>query len=125
MRTLLVALVLIGLLWVVTSRVLPLLQGTADESGEIRGVLDVGVSPFPVAVREQYLCLPVSGDRWRMLPRGGDGAELVRVQGGSVEVEECRGPFSDSISLCAALSEVGQTSVRLYHEGRMLDCRDS
>ena len=113
---------LVALVWVVTSRVLPLLEQSVPGDGT-RGPLEVGVSPFPVTMQEQYLCLPIASERWRMLPAAGGVGSVVRTPGGTVAVEECRGPFIDSVSLCAALREVGQDTVRLYHEGRQLDCR--
>ncbi len=36
--------------------------------------------------------------------------------------EECQGPFIDSTTLCDAMAQEGVSSIRLYWEGRVLEC---
>jgi len=96
--------------------VLYLISGTAITSvvqlGE-KGAVGVGgrqlsMSPFKVTFRDQYLCYSYADGRLVTSDRDtGDG---------------CKGPFFDSVSLCSALAEEGQTSVRLFWEGRVLEC---
>ncbi len=95
------------LLYVVGGKAIRSIMVVDEQSGEVTGS-KLSYSPNPITFREQYLCHSYEEGRWVM--RGEDTGE------------DCQGPFFDSKTLCRALGEVGQTSVRLYWQGRVYQC---
>ena len=107
LRLLIVVAILMILLYVVGSRAITSLNVVDEETGEITGK-KLNYSPFRVTFKDQYLCYSFEAAAW--------------VMRGSDTDEDCRGPFIDSGTLCREMEQVGAKQVRLYWEGRVLEC---
>jgi hypothetical protein len=108
LRLLIAVAVLTLVIYFVGTSAIKSLTAVGEEAGEGLGGRKLGLSPFKVTFKDQYLCY--SYDRGEWIMRGHDNGN------------ECKGPFIDSVSLCRAMGEVEMTQVRLFHEGRMLEC---
>ena len=109
LKVLLGATLIVVLLYVVAGgAIAPVVSLGGDGPSEGDGGGRLGYSPFQVTFREQYLCYSVATGDWEMRGRAGEA--------------DCRGPFLDSASLCRTMAEEGVSRVRLFWEGRTLDC---
>jgi len=108
LRLLIVCAILLVVGYVVTSQSIGAFKAVTQGDPE-RGVKPkLSYSQFKITFRDQYLCYSFEDATWVMRGHRTD--------------EECRGPFIDSQTLCNSMVEEGLTRVRLYWEGRVLEC---
>ena len=109
LRLLIAVAVLLVVVYLVGTRTINSLAAVGEEAGEAFGGRKLSRSPFKITFKDQYLCYSYTEGTWVMTGRDtGD---------------ECKGPFIDSPSLCRAMAEEGVTRVRLFYEGRVLECQ--
>ncbi len=108
LRLLVAVAVLILVLYFVGTSAIKSLTAVGEGAGEGVGGRKLSYSPFKITFKDQYLCYSFDNGRWVM--RGRDTGD------------DCKGPFIDSPSLCRAMAEEEVTRVRLFYEGRMLEC---
>jgi hypothetical protein len=102
------ALVLLVLYLISGSAVTSVISLGGSDGNVSVGGRRLGPSMFAITFRDQYLC-----DSFE------HGAYVTSDRDTG---EGCTGPYFDSVNLCRRLEEVGQSRVRLYFEGRMLEC---
>ena len=108
LRLLIVVAILLVVGYVVSSQSIGALKGITQGDPE-RGVKPkLRYSQFKITFRDQYFCY--------------SNEDLDWVMRGHRTDEECRGPFIDSTTLCNEMALEGVDSVRLYWEGRVLEC---
>ena len=108
MRFLLGATLVLVLLYIVAGSAITSIVSIGEQAGESGGGRKLSYSPFKITFKDQFLCYAYD--------RG------VGVMSDRYTDEDCKGPFIDSVSLCNAMAEEGVTRVRLYWEGRILEC---
>lgn len=108
MKVLLGAVLILVLLYFIAGGAIRSITSLGQETGESVGGRKLGYSPFKVTFKNQYLCDSFEESTW--------------VMRGHHTGEDCKGPFIESVSLCRAMEEVGVKRVRLYWEGRVLEC---
>lgn len=108
MKVLLGAVLIVILLYIVAGEaVLPILD-LGQRATEDVGGRQLGYSTFKITFLDQYLCYSYEHGTWVMSDHDTGN--------------DCRGPFFDSVSLCRAMQEVEVDRIRLFHEGRVLEC---
>lgn len=108
LRLLIAVAVLVLVVYAVGTRVITSVTAVGEGAGERAGGRKLGYSPFKITFKDQYLCYSFDNAEW--------------IMSGHDTGEDCKGPFIDSVSLCNAMAEEGVTRVRLYWEGRVLEC---
>ena len=108
MKFLLGATLILVLLYIIAGSAITSVVSLGEETGESVGGRKLGYSPFKITFKDQFLCYSFDEGTW--------------VTSGHHTGEDCKGPFIDSVSLCRAMEEEGVTRVRLYWEGRVLEC---
>ena len=108
LRLLIAVAVLVVVVYFVGTSAINSLTAVGEDAGEGLGGRKLGYSPFKVTFKDQYFCYSYDQGEWAMFGRDTGN--------------DCQGPFIDSVSLCRAMEEEGVTRVRLFHEGRMLEC---
>jgi hypothetical protein len=98
----------LAVVYFVGSSAINTLTAAGEGVGEGLGGRKLSYSPFKITFKDQYLCYSYDEGEWVM--RGRDTGD------------DCKGPFIDSPSLCRAMAEEEVTSVRLFYEGRVLEC---
>ena len=108
MKILLGAALVLLVLYLISGSAITSVISLGEKTGESVGGRKLGYSPFKITFKDQYLCYAFGQGEWVMTDHDtGD---------------DCEGPFIDSVSLCRAMEEVGETRVRLFWEGRVLEC---
>ncbi len=102
-----VALILV-VLYLISGSAITSVVSLGEQAGEKAGGRKLGYSPFKINFKNQFLCYSFA-----------DGAWITTDHNNG---DDCKGPFIDSVSMCRALEEEGQTRVRLFWEGRILEC---
>ena len=107
MKFLLGACLFLLLIYIVAGSAITSITSIGEKVGGEGGGRAQTYSPFKVTFRDQFLCYQFDQGDWVM--RGYDTGD------------RCKGPFFDSVNLCRAMEEEGQTRVQLL-EGRVLEC---
>ena len=107
MRVLLGAALVLILIYVVAGESITAVTNLSGDPEDTTGIKP-GYSPFHTTFKEQYICYSFETDQW--------------VATAGREHDVCKGPFIDSGNLCSALKTEGQHQIKLYWEGRVLEC---
>lgn len=108
MRVLLFAALILLFLYIIAGSAITSITSLGQQAGENAGGRKLGYSPFKITFMDQYMCYSYERGSWVMSDRDTGN--------------DCKGPFIDSVSLCRAMDEEGVERIRLFYEGRMLEC---
>lgn len=108
MKVLLGAALIVVLLYIIAGSTITSITSIGEQASESAGGRKLGYSPFKITFKNQFLCYSYDEGGW--------------VMSGHHTGEDCKGPFIDSASLCRAMAEEEVYRVRLYWEGRVLEC---